>query len=477
MLVKNFFSKLALRFNKYKPFIASFLSGKLYPFIVAALVLIGYISGIEFYLNIPIILATCLSLFVCDSVKPFLPALLMVVYQINLKHSPGIPMWSDYYLTGARPVLFVILVIIVLISVIYYSVKNVFPKLSFRHSPLLLPILILSAAFALNGAFSSAWSIGSLVYGAAEILVFFFLFYFLYYGLEKENSGELIDHVCYLTMLVAMVLVGQMAFVYLTYDNIFAPDGSIIKESIMLGWGVNNSVGFALTVLIPMLMRGAMKDKYPYLYLATAVMTWVAALLTLSRNSWIFATLALGAGIIIACFFSERKNFYRILTVCALAVGLIGILAFWAQISSLFSSLLSTGFGDNGRFELWAKGIDNFLSSPLFGTGFFGYGDTDVYVTIEFLPTMAHNTAVQLLSGMGIFGFLAYVFYRVKTIEPIIKKPTYEKCMLFLVIGITLGASLLDNFIFYFLTAFQYILALVLIFKLQHEENNNKIKD
>ena len=86
-------------FGKYKEPMERFFLGKLYPFIIAALVLIGHTTGLEFYLNIPIILSASLAFIVCDSIKPFLPTMLTFLYQINQKHSPGIPYWSDYYST------------------------------------------------------------------------------------------------------------------------------------------------------------------------------------------------------------------------------------------------------------------------------------------------------------------------------------------------------------------------------------------
>ncbi len=464
------FLKKFCNFSKeITPKLNSFFNGKLYPFIIAALVLIGHISGAEFWLNIFIVLSTCLALLISESIKPFLPLLFLIIYQVNIKHTPDLPIYSDYYFSGFRLIILIILATMLLLSLIYYAAKHVVLKISFKNSPLLIPILILCASFILNGLFSNAWSLETFVYGLGQVVIFFLLFYLLYHGLEKDRASELTEYFSYISLLIAMVLIGEVAFVYLTYDNLFNEEGAIIRESILFGWGVQNSMGFMLAVTIPSLMRGAMKNKYYIVYLSAAFLAWAAAFLTFSRNAWLFSTAAIAISLIIACFFSNKKKFYRILTVSGIFIGAIGIFAFWSKISPLFAKLAEVGFSDNGRFALWKNGINYFLQNPIFGIGFFGFGAEEWVYTPDFIPTMAHNTLVQLLSTTGLFGLLSYIYYRVKTIVPLIKKPNFEKTMLFLTIAVTLGASLLDNFIFSFHTAFPYILALVIIFKIQAE--------
>ena len=120
---------------------------------------------------------------------------------------------------------------------------------------------------------------------------------------------------------------------------------------------------------------------------------------------------------------------------------------------------MSRGFSDNGRFELWAQGIEGFLFAPIFGQGFF----TSVSDSADFLPTMVHQTFIQILSAMGIFGLLAYLYYRVSSVLPLFKRPSIEGTMLALSVGVLLGESLLDNFIFYFIPIILYSLLMAVI--------------
>ena len=97
----------------------------------------------------------------------------------------------------------------------------------------------------------------------------------------------------------------------------------------------------------------------------------------------------------------------------------------------------------------------------------------DVYESATFVPTMSHNTLFQLLSSMGAVGTLAYGYYRAMTLAPFIKKFSFDKAMLALPILLTLGASLLDNFIFYFYTAFLYIILLAIAFRMKKNEDKD----
>jgi hypothetical protein len=163
-----------------------------------------------------------------------------------------------------------------------------------------------------------------------------------------------------------------MAFIYLTYDNLYM-DGAIFKDSINLGWGVSNPIGMSLTVLIPLLVYASKHMRGGWVYFLVACCAYFSSILTLSRNTWIFGTLTFIVSLCLACFVGKRKLFYRIalpLVICA--AGFVAYLC-REQILSLFSMLINQGFSDSGRFELWRVGFENFLKYPVFGKGFFSF--------------------------------------------------------------------------------------------------------
>jgi O-antigen ligase len=415
-------------------------------------------------------LAVSLALVISPSFIVALPFMLTVVMQVNLRHSPGVPTWSDYYYTPGKLVTIIILTLILLLALIFFVIKNVIPRVkchTVSKIPLFYPLAALSVAFLMNGI-GGEWTLSGIIYAIAQIAVYVLLFYIVLYGLMQEKTDALLERLSYLALLVAAVIIGEMIFMFATYNGIFE-NGSLVKERINLGWAIWNPIGFSLTVIIPLLMRGAMLSRRWWLYLLAAVCTWGSAVLTLSRNSLIFATLTLGACMIIACFKGQRKSAFRIITAVALLLAALSVILLWSKISSLLGDIINRGFSDNGRFEVWRIGLKNFTEAPIFGKGFFSYGKTEVFEVAKFIPTLAHNTLIELLSACGIVGLLAYFYYRASTVVYLVKHPSFDKLMLSLPIIVTLGMSLIDNYVFHIYTTFTYSICLAIIFKLSDE--------
>ena len=450
------------------PWIEKLYESKIYPPAIALLVALGHITATEFYCNILLLLSVSFGLLVCKRTLFMITPTVAFIYQIPLSHSPGFPTFSEYYFEGARLYILLALAALTLFCLQRRFVENMRGRLD-KKTPLSLPLIILSATLLLNGAFSAEWSVYSTVMGLVQVVSFFPVFYLFYFGLEGISAEELINYFCYATLCISFVLAAEMANMFITYEGIIS-DGAIVKDKVNLGWGIWNPVGFSLTVLLPMLLFGAMRMSCPALYLSAAFLTYGGALLTMSRNALIFATLAFAVCLAIGSLFGKRKKLFRITTIVCIFAVITLLIVFGDKIAELFSRLFEQGISDNGRFDLWKIGIDNFLSSPIFGTGFFGYGETDVFEAASFIPTMAHNTVVQLLSATGILGLLAYGFYRVKTLIPLFRKPTLEKSMLYLPLLLLLGMSLLDNFVFYLYTVFYANAALAIIFRIEDGE-------
>ena len=87
---------------------------------------------------------------------------------------------------------------------------------------------------------------------------------------------------------------------------------------------------------------------------------------------------------------------------------------------------------------------------------------------------MSHNTVAQFLGAMGVFGLLAYGFYRICSFRPFFKKPSYLKTMLGGAMLTVLGGSLLDNFIFNILPMFMYAVLFAIVYKLESEDGEKK---
>lgn len=461
------FANYVPRSMRRRAAVEKFFSGKLYAFLVTALVLIAHTTATELYIMPILCVAATVGFIICDSIRHFLPLLLTFIYMVNAKHSPGVPYWSDYYSSGLRLGIIIFFFVILGIGLLYYIIRRVIPRMKGRMPPMLIPILILSVSFMTNGLFYPEYTANNLIYGGAQVLVYFVLFYAVYYGLENEDTDAIISYFTYLGLLIAMVLLGEMAFIFLTYDGIFTPDGSIVKTMILTGWGVSNPLGFSLGILMPLLTLGAMRSKrFAPVYYLVFILCWAGATLTLSRNALLCAGTALLVCSILGCFIGRNKKMFRICACVIVGVAAIASLLFFNKITVLIQGLLNQGFNNNGRYFLWNLAIDFYKSAPIFGVGFYGFDDGTHVNVAKFLPVMAHNTVPQLLASMGLFGTAAYSFYRLATLRTFFKKMTVDKLMLFGIFLYFGVSSLLDNFVFYIYTAFLYVVALAIAQKI-----------
>ena len=387
------------------------------------------------------------------------------------------PTWSDYYKVPYRTAWLAGIAALILVSLIFYTVKNVIPRMKGEKIPLLSPLLFLSAAFVLNGAFSPEWTPATLIFGICQVLIYFYLFYLFYYGLEGEDPKKLVARIAYISIFITLILFGELLLLYLREGrDLLVGSGYLFSFYICLGWGINNPVGYSAAILIPLLMWGAVKCRAYPIYFVTAIIAWATAVMTLSRNAMIWATLFLAFGILVGMVYGERKKFFRSAFTVLTVISFFAVMIFYNKIHDLFLQIINKGFSDNGRFVLWEQALDNFASSPIFGTGFFGFGAPEIELAADFLPTMAHNTVMELLSAMGIVGFVAYGYYRLRSFVPLITKPSFEKLAIASSLMITVLASMLDNFDFYFYTMYLYMILLAIVHRMRRDELIEKQK-
>ena len=312
-----------------------------------------------------------------------------------------------------------------------------------------------------------------MVYGIIEAVCYFFIFIFFYTGFKKENTSELVKYFTYISALIAVLLILQVANLYVSTEGLIS-GGAVIKEKILFGWGIWNTAGACLTVLIPMCFLGVMNNKYPVLYFAVATLTLGAAVLTLSRNAILFGTFFYFVSLLICIFKGRNKKLLLIAAVCFVALGAVFAVLAWDKLVALLSDVINRGFSDNGRFELWSAGIQNFLKAPIFGSGFFALAN-DEFITTNFTPELAHQTFIELLGAAGVVGLLCYAIYRAFTLVPFLKRPSFVKTMLLLSVLVLLAESLIDNFIFHFHHTFHYSITLAIAFRLYEQEREEPL--
>ena len=102
----------------------SFYMGKLYPLVICALIFAGHVLGIEVFLLPVIVLIASVSFWVCDSIRPVFVPLCTFLFAFSSENSLFGTVSSDYYVTGWRIVVFVLLIFWVFISLCRFFCKT-----------------------------------------------------------------------------------------------------------------------------------------------------------------------------------------------------------------------------------------------------------------------------------------------------------------------------------------------------------------
>ena len=451
---------------KIKNMISAFFMGKLYPVILAVVVTLGHLLEREMISATVVIFFAALALCFCDSVRPMFITVTTFTFQVTQTNTPAVPDYSTYYFTEWRLTHVIILGCIAFFAIAFFIVRNkLYKRLSVKHTQLLLPLMILAIAFTVNGFSSETWTPQGLAFGAAQGAFYIFLFLFFYLGIsEREDEHALLDYATYIALIIALMIIVQMVDIFAFGDVIV--DGAIKKDKVSLGWATCNPLGAILISLIPPIFYGALSKKNGFIYFIVASATLLAAITTCSRNALLFGSLIYAVCMLAAAFAApkrwQRLAFRWIIVAGAVAV-VVAAIVFWEDIQVLFASFFNQGATDNGRFHLWALAWDLFEENPLFGAGFFTLDNGSVYISIDIMPTMAHNTLLELLASTGAFGLAAYLYYRVSTLRPLIEKPTLGKTLMGLSFLIIAVASLLDIFVFAFYTMFYPTVALAVV--------------
>lgn len=465
------------RKGETKPIAENFFLGTGYPLFVGVLTLVGYVTGAEMYLNAVNMLLLSLGVLITRSALPLIPAFSMYIFQISTVNSPEEHVGSLYY---HSPVVIGVMIggiLLVLITLVYIiAQKGGFSKQNLLSLPLLTPSFLLASAFLTNGAFCPEQSFADVLYGAIIAAEYFLIFYAFFIGLRGESAERLIDYTVFSAAVMALLLSAETLHLYLTREGLFK-GGEIVKEQILYGWGMWTMAGQHLAVTIPLCFLGVMRRYKTAFCLTAATLAMISTVMTLSRNALLVGGAAFVLCIGAACFIGKSKRLLRRILPFGIGTLLLILIAFGGRIFTLLQDYLRRGLSDNGRFELWAHGIESFLTYPLFGKGFFGIQRELSHGCAEgfsFYPRMMHNTVVQLLGSMGITGLFAYGYYRYKTLFAFIRRPTLEKTMLGATLLVMIAASMIDNFLFLPKHLIFYSIVLAVAFALDSGDFANK---
>lgn len=452
--------------------IDSFFLGYGYPIFTFALILFGYLSGFEVYTILINCIVTAFAILKTDNVKPLLFFMLTFMYQLNPRHLPMKPHNSDYYYTGFVPYILIAAAVIIVVSVIVFVFKShLLSYVSWGSVPMLIPLAAFSLAMLLNGAFVEGDELMNFIWGFGQVLVYFIIYIICYLGLRREKRYELLDYLQVIVILMSWILIIQVVHclgVAMAEGTLFTKDGEIERRAVSLGFGNCNIVGVHTAMLIPANLVGLVSGKRPYTSLVTAVLIYLCALSTTSRNAMLFGSIFFVAFILVALINRLRGRGFKIeinrksliiagSTVTAL---LLVFLIFREQIFSVVDVVSAyyekMGMSDNGRYDLWRKAYEYFLESPVFGKGFYtlnlstpnSFAILLEKFNIELVPDFAHNTVFELLGATGMVGFITYSVYRISSLVVAFRHSSLDRLLWVVAALYVAVASIVDNFVF-----------------------------
>ncbi len=409
--------------------VKTFYDGKYYPLLVVLLVFVGHTTGLDMLFGSLMLLSLILGCWICDDLRFAVLPFLCTIFVVTIEHSPNVPYYSRFYLESVPLAVIIALLILLIPSMTFFAIRNrrLLNK-SFFKAPMWISLTLLCGALLLNGIFSKGYEVQNLFFGSSFLLCLL-LIYFLFGGYIRRDRS-VVDYLMYCFVLAGMLIVAQLLVAYCTTVDFVGMNP--VKETVLLGWGVWTAIGGMLTLLMPACFYFAADHKHGWIGYFLGFVEFFAIVLSQSRGALLMGALVLFLCLLALCLKGTYKKRNRIFTLAVILCGALGSVVLLDKILALFQNFLNYGFGDNGRFDLWRTGFDNFLKNPIFGSGFYALINESWPKALY--PYFYHNTLIQFLATAGIVGLAAYVYHRVCTVRLVFKKP--NRCKLFLGIGI-----------------------------------------
>ena len=321
-----------------------------------------------------------------------------------------------------------------------------------------ISILIMDAAFLLNGVGSEYWLPIDLAYGALMAFGFTF-FYFICVSIARrgENTAKF---ACQCMVCTSFLGLAQLAvlFVNLQQQGLLAFRMGMLtgdsRTAMELGWGISTSISAYLVLGIPAAFYLAANHRYSGFSYALAFVLFGCIVMQGSRGPMLVGAVAVVIGSI-ACCFGKNKALCRkfaliiacLVLLCILLIHFL-VIPFPQLIGRLLEVTRLDSVAGDGRVTLWERGLEHFSVSPVLGVGFergafIGYG-----IPQNVFGKMYHNIGIQFLAAMGAVGGAAFLFH-LWQVGCVWRKPTAKKVLLLTLPFMILTMSLVDNFFFY----------------------------
>jgi len=413
-----------LKENIFVKFIRKVMDSTWMMAIIVALAAISNIFGLEipvyYCYTVMIILATLF----CDDLLSLLPISCCGYMTFSKKNNPLSKEQTSVFLNDKTIVHMYIIGITIALFAITRIIFDVVTNKDRRRKPKLLHgFIALGLSYILGGLLSDGYGFNTIFFGLVEILTLFFTYFCFYYCVDWKRVSK--NYFPLLFTFIGFLMVVEV-FNMLVEGGLFETNGAFNRKALYTGWGHYNNVAAVSLICIPAPFYFSCTKKNGWFYSMIGTLFLLFTILTQSRNGMLMGSITYIICVITVLFKSKGiekvKNFIFFLSVLLCAMGFLYV--FSDQIHNLFSSVYKVGTDDNGRINIYRKGLKQFFEYPIFGNGFykcetFRWGVA--YKSGDFLPPRYHNTYIQILASCGIVGIVAYAYHRIETLKLLLK--------------------------------------------------------
>lgn len=398
--------------------------------------------------------------------KTKLEELIFLLILLLLPTQFGRHFWPNFsYISGVRidylsPTIYVtdILVFILLILVFIKFFKISLLKSLKKNRTLVKHLFLITVFLIINILFSK--NILPSLYGAVKLLECIFFALFTFYKIKKIrfnlllfifSIGIIFESLLSIAQYVKQESIGGIFYFFgeRTFTGLTPgiANVSINGELILRSYGTfshpNVLAGFLLLILTFILFNLNFKKIITSFYLCAIILGTVAVILTFSRIAILFWMLS----IFIFVFSKIRSDFkYKI---SLLLILILTVLVSFIFYSPFYLRFMQSSFFEDAvvlREKLIISGFEEFLKSPIIGTGLNNYFSNVVTAGNVFIFQPVHNIFLLTLIQTGILGFSYFIWILHKAFANIIKRKSSYLKLIFLYI------ILIGLFDHYFLT-------------------------
>lgn len=443
----NLYPKLEER--KAVRLLRSFFRSEYYIAVVALLMVVAELCSLELFVFYCYLILGGTGLLLADDALPLVPIACYSYMTISEKNNPGAYASTTVFADPSFRAQFIVILAVAALLMVSKLIVSLFTLKCSGSPRLAWGFLLLGFGYVLGGIFSDTYSYRTAFFGFVEIASLCALYFYFYFTIDWSKTDA--SYVLNVFLMLGFGMLFEIAGMYGLPGVL--KDGMIYRSNMKTGWGIYNNVGCVMAMCVPAPFYFAMKRRNGWVYTLIGSVFMAGVLASQSRGSMLFGAMVYFVcliTVIISTRGKERQGQVIFLAAAAFAAALAAV-AIREDIAEFFHSVINDGWDDSGRFKIYRDCYEDFLSSPLFGVGFYATRGYAHWATAErFLPPRAHNTIMQLLASGGLFAFLSYVFHRLQTFELLARRPSKAKTVIGFCIVSLLLTSLLDCHFFNF---------------------------